>query len=160
MNRNLNQCFLVYVIKDSIGRTYIGKTNDLERRLRQHNKEIVGGARATANGSDWKPVMVLSGFDTDSEALQAEWRMKHPDGRRRSGRYRDPIDRLNLVNTTRFSKGLGWTSNSPLPEEQHIFVSIVTSRPETDILTPDHWGIRLLDPAETRDLSCFLQSNE
>jgi len=30
------------------GQTYIGATVDPDRRLRQHNKEITGGARATA----------------------------------------------------------------------------------------------------------------
>ena len=37
--------------------TYVGATVDLERRLRQHNKEIKGGAHATgakvAKGDTW-----------------------------------------------------------------------------------------------------------
>ena len=40
--------------------TYVGATVDLNRRLRQHNKEISGGAMATgrkvANGKIWKRI--------------------------------------------------------------------------------------------------------
>jgi structure-specific endonuclease subunit SLX1 len=34
-------------------RTYIGSTNDLKRRIRQHNGEIKGGARATQTDRPW-----------------------------------------------------------------------------------------------------------
>lgn len=51
-------------------------TDDPLRRLRQHNREIVGGARATA-GRKWKHVCVLSGFPTRRSALQFEWMWKH-----------------------------------------------------------------------------------
>lgn len=51
-------------------------TDDPLRRLRQHNREIAGGARATA-GRKWKHVCVLSGFPTRRSALQFEWMWKH-----------------------------------------------------------------------------------
>ena len=38
----------VYLLQSSDGATYVGATVNLERRLRQHNKELVGGARATS----------------------------------------------------------------------------------------------------------------
>ena len=57
-------------------RTYIGMTDDPLRRLRQHNREIAGGARATA-GRKWKHVCVISGFPTRRSALQFEWMWKH-----------------------------------------------------------------------------------
>ena len=37
----------------SSGRTYTGITTDLSRRLRQHNGELRGGARATRHGGPW-----------------------------------------------------------------------------------------------------------
>ena len=47
----------VYLLLSSDNATYIGATVDLDRRLRQHNKEIKGGAHATgakvAKGETW-----------------------------------------------------------------------------------------------------------
>jgi len=40
--------FCVYLLTHSTkNRTYVGYTNNLKRRLRQHNGEIKGGARST-----------------------------------------------------------------------------------------------------------------
>ena len=55
----------VYLLVSSDDATYVGATVDLERRLRQHNKEIKGGAHATSSKvPDWQA------------ALQFEWRWK------------------------------------------------------------------------------------
>ena len=40
--------FFVYFIQSTNGSTYIGATVDLDKRIRQHNKEIKGGATATS----------------------------------------------------------------------------------------------------------------
>jgi predicted GIY-YIG superfamily endonuclease len=70
----------VYLLESSDGTTYVGATVDLERRLRQHNKEIKGGAHATgvkvAKGQNWRRVLYVSGFPDWSAALQFEWRFK------------------------------------------------------------------------------------
>jgi pseudouridine-5'-phosphate glycosidase len=42
-----NKKFFVYLLESSKGATYVGATMDVARRLRQHNKEITGGAVAT-----------------------------------------------------------------------------------------------------------------
>jgi ribA/ribD-fused uncharacterized protein len=65
----------VYLLQ-SEKRTYIGMTDDPIRRLRQHNREIKGGAKATA-GRTWKHVCVISGFPTRRSALQFEWMWKY-----------------------------------------------------------------------------------
>jgi structure-specific endonuclease subunit SLX1 len=75
------QHFYVYLLQASSGRaTYVGATTNLERRLRQHNKEIVGGATATGmrvlRGETWARVCHISGFPTWNAALQFEWRFK------------------------------------------------------------------------------------
>ncbi|KAK9765878.1 hypothetical protein K7432_005448 [Basidiobolus ranarum] len=69
----------VYILENLTGttRTYVGFTVDLRRRLRKHNREIVGGARAT-EGRLWKPFLVVTGFHTKKCGLQLEWRIKHP----------------------------------------------------------------------------------
>ncbi|MDG0978219.1 MAG: GIY-YIG nuclease family protein [Halieaceae bacterium] len=39
--------WVVYILNCADGSLYTGVTTDMERRLRQHNGEIVGGARYT-----------------------------------------------------------------------------------------------------------------
>ena len=56
-------------------RTYVGITPDLDRRLRQHNGELSGGAKAT-HGHQWKRVCHVRGFPDHRAALQFEWRWK------------------------------------------------------------------------------------
>ena len=72
---------LVYLLESSITKsTYVGATVDLDRRLRQHNKEISGGATATSirvkNGEIWSRPCYVEGFPTWNTALQFEWRWK------------------------------------------------------------------------------------
>ena len=70
----------VYLLVSSKGNTYVGATVDLERRLRQHNKEIKGGAHATgikvAQGETWTRAAHVSGFPDWQATLQFEWRWK------------------------------------------------------------------------------------
>jgi structure-specific endonuclease subunit SLX1 len=73
--------FYVYLLTTSTySNTYIGATIDLDRRLRQHNKEIKGGAHATgikvSQGEKWERVCYISGFPDWSATLQFEWRWK------------------------------------------------------------------------------------
>jgi len=75
-----NQNFYVYILESSDHATYVGATVDLDRRLRQHNKEIKGGAHATSTrvikGETWTRVCYVSGFPDWKAALQFEWRLK------------------------------------------------------------------------------------
>lgn len=57
------------------GRSYIGMTQDIKRRMRQHNGEIAGGAASTRGGT-WVLLARVSGFPGMREALQFEWRSK------------------------------------------------------------------------------------
>jgi predicted GIY-YIG superfamily endonuclease len=70
----------VYLLVSTHGNTYVGATVDLNRRLRQHNKEIKGGAVATGSkvskGETWVRACHVSGFPDWSAALQFEWRWK------------------------------------------------------------------------------------
>ena len=71
----------VYLLVSTNGNTYVGATVDLNRRLRQHNKEIKGGAHATgmkvAQGETWTRAAHVSGFPDWQATLQFEWRWKH-----------------------------------------------------------------------------------
>jgi len=72
--------FYVYLLLSSDNFTYVGATVDLDRRLRQHNKEITGGATATgarvSKGESWIRVAHVEGFPDWQAALQFEWRWK------------------------------------------------------------------------------------
>jgi len=72
--------FYVYLLVCSNNSTYVGATIDLDRRLRQHNKEIKGGAHATSikveQGEVWTRACYVSGFPDWKSALQFEWRWK------------------------------------------------------------------------------------
>jgi predicted GIY-YIG superfamily endonuclease len=73
--------YYVYLLVSSDNGTYVGATVDLTRRLRQHNKEIKGGATATgkkvARGQSWTRVCYVKNFPTWSAALQFEWKWKY-----------------------------------------------------------------------------------
>jgi structure-specific endonuclease subunit SLX1 len=76
--------------------TYIGATKDPDRRLRQHNREISGGARATAirvsQGLTWKRACYIKGIPEWRSALQIEWRWKQL-GRTQFKHINNPIHR-------------------------------------------------------------------
>ena len=70
----------VYIIKgindNNKTKYYIGFTNNLYRRIKQHNREIKGGAKAT-NGYKWIYCTIITNFKDNIEGLQLEWRLKH-----------------------------------------------------------------------------------
>ncbi len=79
-SEQVSKPWYVYCLQCQDGNTYIGATVDLNRRLRQHNKELQGGARRTSakviQGQSWKRMLYVSGFDNNIHALQFEWRWK------------------------------------------------------------------------------------
>jgi len=70
----------VYLLVSTGGNTYVGATKDLEHRLRAHNREISGGAKATSirvlQGERWERVCHVAGFPDWTSTLQFEWRFK------------------------------------------------------------------------------------
>jgi predicted GIY-YIG superfamily endonuclease len=72
--------YFVYLLLSSDNSTYVGATVDLDRRLRQHNKEIKGGAVRTTSkvcqGEAWVRVAHVTGFPNWKAATQFEWRWK------------------------------------------------------------------------------------
>ena len=104
-------CYALVHQKNS--RSYTGQTNNFERRLRQHNGEISGGARYTSRTKDphyWTPLFIVAGFQTIRSVLQFELAMKKrkvpisfgkkiytrgPGGRVRQLEYLLSLGRLN-----------------------------------------------------------------
>ncbi len=114
---NKYYCYILYSTNPFYcEQTYNGSTNDLKRRLRQHNGEIVGGAKATSGKGPWDYMLVMEGFLDHKEALCCEWRIKHPTGtRKRPKKYcgkKGRISSLNIILNleTWTSKSIGLNS--------------------------------------------------
>ena len=63
---------------------YVGCTTDPARRLQQHNGKLSGGGRYTSKWRPWVPRALHGPYFGKSEALKAEWALKH--GKRGRGR--------------------------------------------------------------------------
>ena len=99
------------LLSDNKKRTYFGASNNPEKRLRAHNGELVGGAKATKLGRPWKHVCIISGLDKIS-ALQLEWRLKKKISKKTNKlvRYSGLKNRIkNIYDVLNLKQ---WTSNS------------------------------------------------
>lgn len=74
------QTWWVYVLCSSSRRTYVGVTNDLSRRLAQHNGELPGGAKSTRAGRPWTLGAQFGPFATRADAQRIEYRVKRRRG--------------------------------------------------------------------------------
>jgi predicted GIY-YIG superfamily endonuclease len=95
--------FYCYIIRSTnpifLNSTYNGSTNNLVRRLRQHNGEIVGGAKATRGKGPWVYIAIWEGFSSHKEALSCEWRIKHPTNtRKRPAQFNGVKGRIKSLN--------------------------------------------------------------
>jgi predicted GIY-YIG superfamily endonuclease len=91
--------YIVYLLKNSKNKyTYVGITNNPERRIRQHNGEIKGGARMTHNKKEdgiWFYYGFILGLDKIT-ALSIEKKI-HIHSRRFKGS--NPLEkRINCIN--------------------------------------------------------------
>lgn len=76
-------CYCLQSVNTS--KTYVGVTNNLERRLRQHNGELKGGAKYTSTGGPWVLAILVGPFGTYQHALHFEWHWKHAAPRKFTG---------------------------------------------------------------------------
>lgn len=91
--------WLLYLLENSENkRTYLGVTNNIKRRIRQHNGEIKGGARATTalkGNGEWILKATVNDL-TKSQSLSYERIVKN---KRRKGKGKTPLERrLYLIN--------------------------------------------------------------
>ena len=107
------QQFLCYVLRSTTNNlSYVGTTNNLVRRLRQHNGEIKGGAKYTTGKKGcgpWMVALTVHGFQTKQQVLQFEWAVKHSKSKKGKSAVEKRLSQLaDVTNRER------WTSNSPL----------------------------------------------
>lgn len=113
--------------------TYVGITNCMERRLRQHNGELAGGAKSTTRCTRRQPWVVactVTGFRTKIEALQFEWclhNMRHITTRGLTGRCHKLVHACNKVR---------WTSRAPLACDVPLTIHVQTDDMNMSLLTP------------------------
>lgn len=92
--------YYVYLLKhEKLNRTYVGITNNLKRRLRQHNGEIKGGAHLTTSClkyGKWVIYGYIEGL-SKCEALSRE-KIIHNMSKKRRGKGRTPLEkRLYII---------------------------------------------------------------
>jgi predicted GIY-YIG superfamily endonuclease len=105
--------------------SYCGFTTDPIKRLRQHNKEIKGGAKATRKGT-WEFIILITGFKTYNNALSCEWKLKHPDGKRRKNiKYNGINGKINTINTV--LKLEKWTEQCDILNEDCEYIAFIAS---------------------------------
>tara|TARA_B100000427_G_scaffold325743_1_gene333141 strand:- start:216 stop:593 length:378 start_codon:yes stop_codon:yes gene_type:complete len=106
--------YLVYILKAG-NRSYIGMTNDFFKRWQQHNRILNGGAKYTSRYSNsWTPLCIVDGFQTKSEAMQCEWKLKRSKG------YFHRLKNLSYL----LQNAKRWTSKSPLLSTQNLTVYV------------------------------------
>jgi len=73
-----------YLLQSTVRkRTYIGIACDVDKRLRQHNGELTGGAASTRSGRPWRIARRLGPFASRSIASRVEHFWKKSRGRHR-----------------------------------------------------------------------------
>lgn len=100
-------CYILYNTENN--QTYNGYTNNLERRLKQHNGTLKGGARATSRCNSWEYLVIIGSQEfTKIKALSMEWSIRYPTNKRpRPKEYQGALGRLNslpfVFNNPKFS---------------------------------------------------------
>ena len=98
------RCYMLRSTKPGCtNRTYVGYSKNPLKRLRQHNGEIVGGAKKTKKCRPWEFICIISGFPNKRNALQFEWANHHPPIKKFGIDYR--IKNLSkILSTSRWTK--------------------------------------------------------
>lgn len=71
-----NKIFYFYILRCSDNTLYCGQTNNLEKRIKEHNS---GSARCAKYTRGRRPVKLVYSekYSTLKEAMQREWQAKH-----------------------------------------------------------------------------------
>lgn len=113
--------------------TYAGVSPDPQRRLRQHNKELKGGAKyTTSKPSTWSPLCFVQGFPSKIEAMQFEWAVKHAAPRNVGG-IAARIKKLYHVCCQE-----RWTTRSPLAKDVPLQIHWCVPIPSVHEPLPEH----------------------
>lgn len=70
--------YWVYLITSSKGGHYVGSTNNVTRRIKQHNGELTGGAKKTKGRGPWVLAHKFGPFKSRNDARKAEYALENP----------------------------------------------------------------------------------
>lgn len=122
--------YIINFNNNNINRTYNGMTNNIDKRITQHNNILSGGAKYTTNlikkypHTQWNYICIIKGFKSKSEAMKAEWRIKHPTNKKtRPNKFNKDNGRILGLNYI-FSNSEKWTSNSEEIKNQNLTIEI------------------------------------
>lgn len=138
-----------YILKNDthLNKTYNGSTNNIIRRVRQHNGELVGGAKYTKKYgfNNWQVYFLMTGFPDHINCLQAEWKIKYPNNKRPRPKMYDGYEgRISGVNNILNLQK--WTANSTV-DNSTIKYEIWIIKKYAHLLTdcPDNIIIHIVD---------------
>lgn len=109
--------WVVYLILSSKPpvKTYVGVTNNFSRRLKQHNGELKGGAKASRAGRPWICACLIQGFQNKSTACKVESKWKsfsRKVTRKRSSENKEQADDAKLFLLQRRNAALNQVKDS------------------------------------------------
>jgi predicted GIY-YIG superfamily endonuclease len=120
-----------YLIKNN-NCTYAGVSPTPDKRLRQHNGEIKGGAKyTTSKGPGWEHICLIGGFQDKIQSMQFEWAVKHVPPRDAGGVENRIKKMLIVCNKER------WTSKAPLAKDVPLTI-YWKSNVETSVALPEY----------------------
>jgi predicted GIY-YIG superfamily endonuclease len=94
-------CYILKSADPKSNYTYNGYTVNLERRIRQHNGEITGGARTTKARRPWEFIMIITSADEKfnrSTGLSFEWHIRYPTNKKpRPKEFQGPEGRIKGI---------------------------------------------------------------
>lgn len=140
-----------YILRNNnptdLNRTYNGYTVNPKKRIRQHNQEIKGGAKYTKiwGNKSWEFCAILKGFPDHHNALQCEWRIKHPARKKvRPVKYNSPEGRILGLNE--ILQLDYWTSKSTFSVSE-LDLELWVLKEYAHVLTnvPSHIKVNIID---------------
>lgn len=130
-----------YILKSG-NKTYVGMTNNVEKREMKHNGILPGGAKAT-RGRVNTAYCVVAGLEDKKDACKLEWRIKHPTGKKRvPSTYHGVIGKM---------KGLNLVLNSELYRNRELTVWMTEEMLQYFDL-PDNMGVYIVDKLDLSEI--------
>ncbi|KAJ0094315.1 hypothetical protein Patl1_17077 [Pistacia atlantica] len=95
-SKSRSWCVYLIISTNTPIKTYVGVTSNFSRRLKQHNGELKGGAKASRAGRPWVCACLIRGFHDQSEACEFESKWKNFS--RKLPRKRNSEDTMKQMN--------------------------------------------------------------